>query len=99
MIRTELLNKMNNLVNRHVKHYKEDFTQDKETIENKQDLEKFIWILRPCGTNIINYDDRKISESLKYYYKEGEKNNYYMVDLISNTVKKIKLELVPNLFQ
>ena len=99
MIRTELINKMNNLVNRHVKHYKEDFATDKEVIETKQDLEKFVWILRPCGTNIINYEDRKISESLKYYYKEGEKNNYYLVDLISNTIKKIKLELVPNLFQ
>ena len=97
MERTELLNKMNNLVNRHVKAYKSDFTADKEVMENKQDLKKFIWILRPCGTNIINFEDRKISVSLQYYLKEGNKNNYYLVDLIGNTIKKIKLESVLNL--
>lgn len=95
-----LFNKMENIVNQYVKHYKGDFKIDKEIIteiarrkEQEENSEKpyerfLFWIVREHGTNIGYLS--KIADSVLYdYYIEADVR-YYELDLEKQTVKIIK---------
>jgi hypothetical protein len=97
----QLFTKMQNIVNKYVKHYKKDFDEDKKMIlemleeDNDTKYERYLfWIVRRCGTNIGYKSNVPISATYSYYLKElesDEKNNrYYELDLEEQTVTYIK---------
>lgn len=56
---TNLFNIMGELVDKHVKYYKEDFEIDKKIILKNKDSQKYYWFLRETGTEIFNADELK----------------------------------------
>ena len=97
----QLFEKMQNIVNRYVKHYKEDFEEDKryilEMINENDDLkyERYLfWIVRKHGTNIGYKSNVPISATYSYYLRDVEKDNgclrYYELDLEKQTIKHIQ---------
>lgn len=94
---TMLFMQMQNIVNRYVKHYKEDFESDKEIIlqmlDSNYDIMKYerylFWIVRTCGTNIGYKSNAKTSPIYFYYLIEDKENRYYEIDLENQTVKHI----------
>ena len=57
----EIINKMQNIVNRNLKGYKTDFTcYDKATVKEvdaKNETTAFIWIVRKLGTHLVTLDE------------------------------------------
>ena len=97
----ELFKKMQNIVNRYVKHYKEDFEQDKKYIREMLDenldtpYERHLfWIVRECGTNLGYQSQIADSATYSYYLSAvedyGKNHRYYEIDLEKQTVKLIK---------
>lgn len=77
-----IFKKMNNLVNRHVKNYKDDFLLDKETIL-KYGTGKYYFMTRENGTVLIpeyrfNEEENKL---IWNHYKENMKVQTYLVDV------------------
>lgn len=92
----ELFKKMEGIVNRYVKHYKEDFDQDKQNISEILDrtcdvvYERYLfWIVRQNGTNLGYKSNIPISATYSYYLDDAE-NRYYIIDLEEQTIKYIK---------
>lgn len=91
----KLFSKMGHIVHKHVKHYKEDFDADKESIcqmmDEKDDTpyERYLyWIVRRCGTNIGYKSNVHHSPTFSYYLDENVR--YYELDLKKQTVTYIK---------
>lgn len=98
---TQLFNKMQNIVKRYVKFYREDFETDKKWISeilDKNDdtiYERYLyWIVRKCGTNIGYKSNVPLSSTYSYYMSavedNGENHRYYEIDLEKKTVTYIK---------
>ena len=64
MTYNEVIKRMNNLVNRHVKHYKTDFEIDKEILARK-DATAYRWIIRESGTHLIAIPGKDDQEALE----------------------------------
>lgn len=92
MNKKELLSKMENIVKRYVKHYKSDFYDyDLDTLKSENE-KKYIWIVRECGTFLLDINRLKDSEKensariIYNYYLDN--NRYYKVDLKKGSIKK-----------
>ena len=93
MVKKELLNKMENIVKRYVKHYKSDF-YDYDLHELKKENEKkYVWIVRESGTFLLDIGKLKNPEKendgtriIYNYYLDD--NRYYKVDLKKGSIKK-----------
>lgn len=100
MTKQELLQKMTNLVNKTVKHYKEDFTvydvKHLDEIEAEGKNAAFMWIIRECGTHIIGLENGELTagaadylEAVRYYHKQRKE---YKITFSKGmwTIKKLK---------
>lgn len=63
------------IVAKHVKHFAEDFSIDRETIEAKTNKLPMIWIARTCGTNLVSFQDAETwtAEDLAGYTEAAAK--------------------------
>lgn len=96
-----LFKKMERIVSKYVKSFKEDFTTDKEIILAMADegdgvhYERHLfWIVRKCGTN-IGYKSKVVNSATYSYYLSdvesfGVGHRYYELDLEKQSVKLIK---------
>ncbi len=65
-----LLQKMNNLQRKHLKHYKSDFEIDKNRfheIENNHEYGHYIWVLRDSGTHIVTLEKDQRPDQNNYF--------------------------------
>lgn len=97
----KLFSKMENITNRYVKFYKEDFEQDKKCIlemldeNNDTKYEQYLfWIIRKNGTNLGYKSTVPLSATYSYYLSDiennGKDNRYYEIDLKNKTVSYIR---------
>lgn len=101
--RVELLKDMEDIVEKQVKHFKNDFMYDIDYIYTIHD-KKIIWIARNCGTNIVRLwpqecfttEKSRMSiiknnkDILEYYCNIDKKGNkYFLIDLENNTIEKL----------
>lgn len=89
-----MLDKMQTIVDKYVKHYKTDFDIDKKTMEEEPEG-VFVWMLRDSGTQLLNVEDLKWFETAahtegKYWLYQTLK--LYKVDLKNQTIKEMKTE-------
>lgn len=90
-----LITKMENIVKRYVKAYREDFKQDILILQKYADpnvsneCKKFVWIVRECGTNLVFCKDVHNSTVYDYYLRE-ETNRFYEIDLVAKTCSNIR---------
>lgn len=97
--KNELIIKMESLVNNFMKSYQTDFIEyDKKRLMNSK-ADKYVWILRTTGTQLLIKNDLKdaktYSSSCYDYYADGKIYNqkevkYYEVDLYDNSISLIK---------
>lgn len=101
--RVDLLKAMNEIVEKQVKHYKNDFIYDIDYIYTIHD-KKIIWIARKCGTNIVRLwpqecfttENNRIaiikrSRNVLDFYLNVDKcdNKYFLINLENNSIKKL----------
>ena len=97
----KLFGKMQNIVKKYVKFYKEDYEQDKmnilQILDEKDDTkyERYLfWIVRKNGTNLGYKSNVPLSATFSYYISSvenhGTNNRYYEIDLEEQTVTYIK---------
>ena len=79
MTKGELIYKMSNIVKRHVKHYKTDFTildiTKIDNIINEKAYGEYLWSVRDCGTWLIDADDTERKNLFNNVY--GKDHRWY----------------------
>ncbi|MBU8732530.1 hypothetical protein KM915_21000 [Cytobacillus oceanisediminis] len=94
----EMLLKMNSIVTLKVKHYKTDFyIHDLQVLIEKE--EQFLWLVRDCGTNLIQLEDPEYEKGQwkwKSWYEAVKRNmrpnSFYLIDNKNKIIKKINEE-------
>ena len=98
--RVELVKAMNGIVDNYVEYYKTDFLYDVDFMYTTND-EKYLWIVRKCGTNIVRLwpadnDSETIRNAklvLDCYKETAEKTtmdyHYYIIDIANNEIKEL----------
>lgn len=76
-IKKDIIEKMQTIANRKVKHYKSDFEIDKNYIYAK-DYNNYIWIVRSCGTYLLPLDEilgnnKDVIQLYNYCYDENKR--------------------------
>ena len=89
--------KLSELVEKHVKCYKSDFYHWDNYFIAKDNIKKFIIVLRESGTHLLpilsdfNYSYR-INNMLEYFIKNTDSSRkYFLCDMYDNSIKQITL--------
>ncbi len=97
--------RMTNVANRYVKHWKTDFTKHDVGKYNKSmNGTEFVWIVRPCGTHLLNtpnqfqmlygpLTDDEMTREVSYVhdvvdYYNEPKNRFYHI-IKGQSIKKV----------
>lgn len=89
--------KMEAVVNRYVKVYREDFAIDKDILSQPTE-DRYLWLVRRCGTNLIPMSAVPHSNVVEHYL-ESRRNNperaneiarFYEVDAKTLSFKAIR---------
>lgn len=91
----KIFSKIKTIVNKNVEYYKSDFFDYDLPNLQKVDQGRYIWIVRKCGTNLVNIDGDLCV--LDYYMNEtgdGVKA-YYIIDIAADTIKEIDVKEIP----
>jgi hypothetical protein len=88
-----IINALKNIVDKRVKFWQEDFTQDRELIQAKENALPMIFIARECGTVLISFTGAEeftyrelkgycdaAREYVDYYMHEDKSNKLYRVE-------------------
>ena len=95
-----LLERMQKIASKKVRHYYEDFSDYdvpdlKKMAKESDKLHRLFWIVRECGTN-LGYVNRLYEKDSTYYvftyYMDNAENDFYEVDVENGTIKKIPFE-------
>lgn len=89
--------KMEAVVNRYVKAYKEDFAIDKDVLSQPTES-CYLWLVRRCGTNLIPMSAVVHSDVVKHYLETRRDNperanevaRFYEVDAKTLSFKAIR---------
>jgi hypothetical protein len=92
------------IISQTVKHYYSDWKNyDRPKYmglkgSDKKEDKKVILIARTCGTYLVRVADIKAGDAwattIYNYYQEQERADYYLIDIESLEVKKIKPEII-----
>lgn len=96
MRKCDIIKKMENIIKRRVKHYRSDFYDyDKPAMESCGNKYNFLWIVRECGTWLLDFDDAKTDGSnasivLNYYAPDQPDNdNAVLYKICNGSFKKV----------
>lgn len=99
-----LIKDMQDIVNKNVKDYKEDFEIDKKNLLKKTNNLPMIWIVRELGTNLITFSDKNLKKEtiedycktaliyIDYYGKEERKIKNKLYIIKDNKIQKSNIE-------
>ena len=100
----KLIKDMQDIVNKNVKDYKEDFEIDKKNLLKKTNNLPMIWIVRELGTNLITFSDKNLKKEtiedycktaliyIDYYGKEERKIKNKLYIIKDNKIQKSNIE-------
>ena len=83
------------IVDKYVKQYKDDFYKyDLNELSSKNRNKTYLWIVRDCGTNLINKEDVATSDIVRYYianrYSLGQDIRFYEIETETMHPKSIR---------
>ena len=90
-LQQNIINLMKLKVERKTKHYKEDLNIDYKIIK-ENDVKKWLWIVRECGTNIARADEVGLT-IYEYYTTQDTGNSFYILtenELKIATIKRVR---------
>ena len=88
-----IINALKNIVDKRVKFWQEDFTQDRKLIQSKENALPMIFIARECGTVLISFtgaEDFTYHELKGYCDAAREYVSYYMHEDKSNKLYRVE---------
>lgn len=100
----KIIKDMQNIVNKNVKDYKEDFNIDKKNLLKKTNNLPMIWIVRELGTNLITFNDKDFTKDniedycktaliyIDYYGKEERKIKNKLYIIKDHKIQKSNIE-------
>lgn len=85
MAKYEEFNALERIVQKYVKHFKDDYYKyDIAELSSKDKSDKYLWIIRTCGTNLIKKDEVATSDIVQYYlansHSKGQDIRFYEID-------------------
>lgn len=91
----EIIEQMQKIAQRYIKHYLSDFTDYdvpamQRIMQESKQTKPLIWIVRPCGSWLLESLKSDTSVSIYRYYLDDKTVRYYEVDLRKNQLKLIK---------
>ena len=91
----EIIEQMQKIAEKYIKHYLSDFTNYDvpamhRIMQESEQKNPLIWIVRPCGSWLLETLDSASSMSVYRYYLDDKTVRYYEIDLRKNKLTLLK---------
>ena len=91
----EIIEQMQKIAEKYIKHYMSDFTNYDvpamhRIMQESEQKNPLIWIVRPCGSWLLETLDSASSMSVYRYYLDDKTVRYYEIDLRKNKLTLLK---------
>ena len=91
----EIIEQMQKIAEKYIKHYMSDFTNYdvpamQRIVQESNRIKPVIWIVRPCGSWLLESLESDTSLSIYRYYLDDKTVRYYEIDIRDKRIKPVK---------